>query len=153
MLLSTTFSAPEIDMTDYGFPGMPKVVVLGGLDHRVYYNANESQIKFNDIQTAINDALDNTTSLIYLNKELDITLFSNPVNNNLTIYYNGLLLEDAEYTVFNILGEEVLIPAYHSTQDLNGSGMVFKVGALRPGIYFLNISSSLYIKSFQFIIN
>jgi hypothetical protein len=45
----TTFSDAAIKMSDYGLPGMPKVVVVAGKDHRVYYNVssgvNETVLK------------------------------------------------------------------------------------------------------------
>ena len=54
---STFFSSADISMSDYGTNGMPKVVVLGGDSHTVYYNQNDNQINFNDVQTAIANAL------------------------------------------------------------------------------------------------
>ena len=44
-------------MSNYGSAGMPKVVVLGGSSHSVYYNVNNNQINLNGVQTAINNAL------------------------------------------------------------------------------------------------
>ncbi len=43
----TTFSHSDISMSGYGVDGMPKIVVLGGSNHRVYYNENESSIGVN----------------------------------------------------------------------------------------------------------
>lgn len=38
----TVFSNTAIDMMDYGSYGMPKVVVIGGSQHQVFYDANNS---------------------------------------------------------------------------------------------------------------
>ena len=57
MPLNTTFSSADINMLDYGTTGMPKVVVLGGDSHLIYYNENNSQPTFNGVQTAITNAL------------------------------------------------------------------------------------------------
>jgi Leucine-rich repeat (LRR) protein len=57
MPLNTAFSSSAISMSDYGSAGMPKVVVLGGSSHSVYYNVNNNQINLNGVQTAINNAL------------------------------------------------------------------------------------------------
>jgi len=51
---ATKFSDPAISMSDYGVDGMPKIVVLGGEDHRVYFNKNSS---IDGVQDAINQAL------------------------------------------------------------------------------------------------
>jgi hypothetical protein len=67
---TATFSNASIDMLDYGSTGMPKAVVIGGPNHTVFYNANNS---FNGtaIQTAINQAMTATTI-----KEEDMTVSS-----------------------------------------------------------------------------
>jgi hypothetical protein len=46
------FSDAKINMLDYGSTGMPKVVVLGNPEHKVYFNANNS-VNPTDLQTAI----------------------------------------------------------------------------------------------------
>ena len=57
MPVSTIFSSSDVNMSDYGAYGMPKVVVLGGTDHTIYYNQNDSHITFSGAQSAISDAL------------------------------------------------------------------------------------------------
>jgi hypothetical protein len=59
MPLNTTFNSVDTipNMYDYGAPGMPKVVVLGGASHLIYYNENNAQPTFNGVQTAITNAL------------------------------------------------------------------------------------------------
>jgi len=54
MTNSTKFSDPAITMSDYGVDGMPKIVVLGGSNHKVYYNENSSSA---GIGAAIDQAL------------------------------------------------------------------------------------------------
>lgn len=48
------FSDPSIKMSDYGVDGMPKIVVLGGSNHEVYYNENRSS---EGVREAIDKAL------------------------------------------------------------------------------------------------
>lgn len=50
------FSNAAIKMTDYGSPGMPKVVVLGGSGHQVFYNAIDA-VDHIALQQAINAAI------------------------------------------------------------------------------------------------
>ncbi len=51
-----SFSNAAIDMNDYGGPGMPKITVLGGAGHDVFYTANNS-VDATALQSAINAAL------------------------------------------------------------------------------------------------
>jgi hypothetical protein len=51
---TTKFSDPAIKMSDYGTAGMPKMVVMGGPNHYIYYNENETTV---GLQAAINQAL------------------------------------------------------------------------------------------------
>ena len=50
------FSNSAIDMMDYGSTGMPKIVVVGGSNHTVYYNSNNT-VDATNLQNAINSAL------------------------------------------------------------------------------------------------
>ncbi len=56
---STFFSTPHVNMNGYGVAGMPKVVVLGGTNHTIYFNQNDSHINFQGVKTAIDSALAN----------------------------------------------------------------------------------------------
>lgn len=51
-----SFSNAAISMNDYGGPGMPKIVVLGGSGHTVFYTANNT-VDATALQNAINAAL------------------------------------------------------------------------------------------------
>ena len=51
---TTKFSDASISMSDYGTDGMPKIVVLGGSNHQVYFNKNSSS---EGVKEAIDQAL------------------------------------------------------------------------------------------------
>ena len=53
---TVSFSNAIIDMDDYGGPGMPKIVVLGGSAHTVFYNTDNT-VDATALQNAINAAL------------------------------------------------------------------------------------------------
>ena len=42
MTNATIFSNPSLSMTNYGFPGMPKIVVMAGPKHEIYYDEDGS---------------------------------------------------------------------------------------------------------------
>ena len=52
---ATKFSDAAISMNDYGVDGMPKIVVLGGSEHRIFFNKNSSS---EGVKEAINLALE-----------------------------------------------------------------------------------------------
>lgn len=54
---ATSFSDASISMADYNGTGMPKIVVIGGGTHTVFYNANDV-VDATALQNAIDDALD-----------------------------------------------------------------------------------------------
>ena len=53
---AVTFSDAAINMGDYGSAGMPKIVVLGGGGHTVFYNVNNT-VNITDLQDGIDAAL------------------------------------------------------------------------------------------------
>lgn len=53
----TSFSDASISMANYGGNGMPKIVVIGGGTHTVFYTANDA-VDATALQNAIDDALD-----------------------------------------------------------------------------------------------
>lgn len=102
---SLRFSNAAINMLDYGSTGMPKVVVLGGPNHTVFYNANNS---FNQtsMQNAISSALLATT--IEENEmELELTLYPNPTSNSAIANINLKKQSDISITLFDLQGQMV----------------------------------------------
>jgi len=81
------FSNTAVSMTPYGTAGMPKVVVLGGSNHTVYYNQNDASITQSGIQNAISAAV--SANGIKENSEFfsGLKVYPNPTNHssNLTL--------------------------------------------------------------------
>lgn len=114
----TKFSNPTIDMGDYGQIGMPKIVVVGGPGHYVYFNENGST---QDINSAIDLALNGTPITTNITEKFpNFNCYPNPANNEIKISY--VLSNDSklEIEVYNLLGERVLGQKIVS-QNLNGS--------------------------------
>ena len=114
----TKFSNPTIDMGDYGQIGMPKIVVVGGSGHYIYFNKNGST---QDINSAIDLALNGTPITTSITEKFSsFNCYPNPANNEIKISY--ILSKDSklEFEVYNLLGERVLGQKIVS-QNLNGS--------------------------------
>jgi len=134
MTNSTKFSNSVISMSDYGVDGMPKVVVLGGADHAVFYNENNNNISQSEITTAISNALaSNATGVEEMKKEMYVQ--KNPVSNVLTIHFATINSDKVKLKIINAAGQEVLLietDIYESKVDIDVSG-------LQNGIYFVNL--------------
>ena len=141
----TMFSDAAVNMGDYGQPGMPKVVVLGGTDHKVYFNQNSSS---QGINTAIDLALSESTNSIQSTINFDINTYPNPVRSTLNINYNLDQKSNLKFEVFNLLGAKVS----SETKKLNQlSGIhTLNLNDLNNGSYLLKISTKEMQKVIKF---
>mgnify|MGYP000931837143 CR=1 FL=1 len=151
---STFFSSSDINMSDYGTAGMPKVVVLGGSDHTIFYNQNESHITFNGTQTAISEALAAPLAINeQQNNKLSLISFPNPVQNDLlNISYKIDRIENITFNIVNILGETVLTFNDHTVKTIGQNKTEFDVSKLTHGIYFLKLSTRSYTETLRFVV-
>ena len=86
---STFFSSTDVNMNDYGVAGMPKVVVLGGLDHHVYFNENDNKIKnINDKLRSIIEKMDTNSSKIQISVKKIIDKLQEKLNADLKTDFN-----------------------------------------------------------------
>jgi hypothetical protein len=154
MPLNTTFSSADIDMYDYGTAGMPKVAVLGGIDHTVYYNTNNSQINFNGVQTAITNALSAPLAVEQsVNNEFEILSYPNPVNNVLNVSYTNIKSAIINFTIVDVLGKVVLSIEEDASYLKGEATKSINISALNNGNYFLKISSAGIVESIPFIVS
>jgi len=152
MPISTIFSSTSVIMSDYGFPGMPKVVVLGGSDHHIYFNKNDDKINFSGVQTAIDSALN---SFVASNSELvsafQLNTFPNPIQDKLTVNYHLNKNEEVTLEIIDLLGKKVRTmvvfntPGAHTT-DLN-------VNELPSANYILKMHTAERTENLKFTIS
>ena len=154
---ATFFSTSEIPMSHYGTDGMPKVVVLGCTDHKVYYNVNNSPTGMG-VTAAINTALaDIAASCVTGNEELeastfDLACYPNPANTELTVSFNSKAGEQASLEVLDVNGASLKQFALENSNKVTTSVHV-DVNELVNGFYFLKMTSreSTEIIKFQII--
>ena len=86
---ASVFSNAAIKMSDYGSPGMPKVVVVGDVNHAVFYNANNS-VNATALQEAINTAITSTTTGVAEDKAAfsSVEFFPNPSSTSSSIVFS-----------------------------------------------------------------
>jgi len=148
MPISTIFSSTDVIMTDYSDlgTGMPKVVVLAGSDHHIYYNKNDAAIKFTGVQGAINDALNAPLAIEQAEENhFKLLTFPNPVNNILNVSYDKGKSETITFSVIDVLGK-IVIQGNKLTTSID-------VSSLNNGNYFLKVSSETSSESIPFLVN
>ena len=141
---TTMFSDAAISMTDYGQIGMPKVVVAGGANHKIYFNKNSST---QGIDAAIIQALQATNINDDLS-EIDIELFPNPSSYFLNISYNLTSYSELTLEIFNMIGQNSMeiINIYNA----NKGTYELDVSNLPIGTYFLKCNSNNISKVIKF---
>jgi hypothetical protein len=136
---ATTFSNAAVNMMHYGSTGMPKVVVVGGANHAVFYNANNS-ISQSGIQSAITAALAAPTGTKEdLSPLSEFNIFPNPTATKSTISF--VLKQPAEVIaeIYNPVGQKV-------SAAISGS---FSSGENQLEINTTNLSNGLYFVSIK----
>lgn len=143
------FSSTSVNMTGYGTAGMPKVVVLGGTSHTIYYNVNNASITQAGITTAINNALAaNATGINQISADAVATKISpNPVSSELTLTINSKENGNILLEIYNVTGQKI---KSLEKPVINGNNEIkLDVVDLSNGNYFLKVNN----ESVKFIIN
>jgi hypothetical protein len=141
-ITATTFSNAAIDMLDYNStPGMPKIVVLGGTSHSVYFNAvNAAAGDPVAIQSAIDSAL--VTGVNETQQAFEqVNLFPNPAGDLSLLSFTVSKPAESTIDIYDQLGQRVsnvysgtLLPGEHS--------IPLNIGDLAAGIYFVQINDA-----------
>ncbi len=135
------FSDSHVSMSDYGTPGMPKVIVVGCSDHNVYYNENYTAAGIGD---AINEALEDCSNLSVIeasNKNnFKLELFPNPTQTITNISYKITKSSVVTIDVVDMVGKTVLTIT-NSFQNSGSHNLQFNSELLKNGLYFLRIQS------------
>jgi hypothetical protein len=140
ILPSAMFSNSAIKMEDYGSTGMPKVVVVGDVNHAVFYNANNS-VNASALQTAINSALDATITGIPEDSGTfsNVGFFPNPSNTSSTIVFSLEKPSEVKVEIHDQLGREVSEMSFTSLPQ--GENKIdINTADLSNGVYFIKLT-------------
>lgn len=147
---SLRFSDASIKMSDYGTSGMPKVVVLGGSDHKVYLNVNGS-VSAIAVENAISNALSSISGIETVEGAFsDYLLFPNPVKDKINLSVNSNPALDVQVEVFNHLGQ-LLVERFNGFDSGNGLVQI-AVDGFENGVYFVKVTDSKGSKSLKFVV-
>jgi len=147
---AAVFSDPSINMLDYGTPGMPKVVVIGGASHHVFMVAN-GVVDPVEIQNAINAAVITSSIVEKTNNESWVKISPNPAGNKfiLTIITEKELPVKAEL----LNSDGLQIETVYKGSPTRGENQInINISKYPSGVYFIRASDADRSKTIKLII-
>lgn len=142
---SKRFSNSAINMNDYNGEGMPKVVVLGGYNHTVFYDANNTVNS-----TLLQEAVANAIEVIDINEvnanSSEISIFPNPAKDNTILKFELSKVSEIKIELFNLQGQK--LNTVFSGQLLSGENQIkMDIKSYKSGMYMIKLTEGL---NFQF---
>jgi hypothetical protein len=135
------FSDAVIKMADYGASGMPKTIVIGGINHTVFYNQSGTPVS-SALKAAIDNALSTNTAGIIENNnvKMGLTIFPNPALNNAKIKYTLTKPSEVSLEVMDLLGKKIKTVSL-GTQPAGNQEYLIDLESLNNGIYFTRLNA------------
>jgi hypothetical protein len=146
----TTFCNTGVKQADYGSGGMPKIVVLGGNGHTVFYNENGGANP-SGLTPAINAAL--VAAGISENNSVDLklNLFPNPATDKMSVKYTLTSESTVSISICNVLGAKVK-DISSEKQDAGKHEAQIDFESLSNGVYFLKLKVGDAIETKKFTV-
>jgi len=135
---STTFSNASISMMDYGSNGMPKIVVIGGSSHTVFYNVNNT-VNSTNLQNAINAALLATGVNEPNSTVTSLNVFPNPSASAAEIQFNLVKSSDVAIELFNLEGQ-MLQNVFSGKLSAGENKVKLNLSTYPAGMYLIKFS-------------
>jgi len=151
MSSATKFSNAAVNMTSYGAAGMPKVVVLGGTSHTLYYNQNDAGISQPGIQAAISAALAANANGIKENNglALSVNIYPNPSQASSTLSVTLENDKKLNIEVQDLLGHRIL-EVFKGDLSKGTHNLVLTTSELPNGSYLLTCTDGANTKKIKF---
>ncbi len=149
----TAFSNTNYDETDFGATGMPKVVVIGGSNHTIYFNQNNSAAGNSiAIQAAIDLALSEIAGVNEAaSNTLSLELVPNPADGKINLSYVVTEHQVVTIQLLNSVGQ--MMNEMSNKNVLSGlNHWSFETNQLATGIYFVRVSSASGYSLKKFIV-
>lgn len=138
---TTRFSNNAINMLDYESIGMPKIVVIGGSDHTVFYNTNNT-VDANDLQAAINKALALSSTIEIKPNATALKVSPNPTNNGTTLSFTLTSPSQVVIDLYNVEGRKVG-NIHQGLLQAGKNEIRMQLDNYSPGMYLVSISDGI----------
>lgn len=148
------FSNAAVNMSPYGAAGMPKLIVVGGPNHAVYYNMNGSgSINSSGVQNAINTALSDVAAGVKENAGFisEAHVYPNPSNTSVNISLNIIELSKVKIQIQNQFGQKV-VEVFNGDFLQGENNLDVNTTTLSNGTYFIHCSVGASTKVLKLII-
>jgi len=148
----TKFSDVSIKMSDYATVGMPKIVVLGSPEHKVYYNSDNS-VNSDDLQVAIEAAISELNVNKIENPSIDFvpSIYPNPSKSISYLNIYSFQNQYIDISIYNQLGQKV--SDIYSGNFQGESQFPINTLSLKSGFYYVRVNYSEYTEIFKLIVN
>ena len=145
------FSNNTISMTDYGANGMPKIVVLAGTSHSVFYNENNT-FDYHELQGSVDNALAVTGITDHNTTLSSFSLFPNPAQQGATVLSYSLN-ENAAVTIdiYNTFGAKVKSVVV-GNESTGKHEIALDLSAFSNGVYFISLVAGESSQAIKYIV-
>lgn len=129
-----------VTQANYGGSGMPKIVVIAGANHKIYFNQNNG-LNTANFTAAVNNAIATSGVNETTQTDFKMSIYPNPANNLLTVNYHLNNASEISFDIYNLLGTKV--KSFASFKQNSGFHLEsqFDTESLNNGIYFLKINA------------
>lgn len=152
---TTRFSNSIIKESDYGSSGMPKIVIMGGINHKIFFNEiNTAAGDVAKLQAAINSALTaaDINEKPFLNFST-VNINPNPAIHNSSVSLTLINSVDVTIELFNSLGQKIMTILDNEKLSQGENIIDFSTQNIANGIYFVKVSDDSGSKAIRLAVS
>lgn len=132
-----TFSDPAFVMSQYGGPAMPKIVVLGGTDHHIYY-IEDNNVNTDSLKNAIDRALGLPVGLKPVENKARFDVFPNPASAHTTVSYSCAEAGTIDVQLIDAKGR--IVKDTHPKMHRGDNSISIDLSDVAHGAYFIRVT-------------
>jgi hypothetical protein len=150
---ATVFSDVTFKESDYGAIAMPKIAVIGGTDHHIYFTQDGGPLNTTNLQNAINSAMAKLSVQKNDNSGFNLSVFPNPSKDRISLGYTLNEASAVSVDIYNVIGSKVL-SVYKEKQPAGKNDLLINFNSrVCSGVYFLKLNAGELSESFKFIVD
>lgn len=135
---AVVFSNTIVDPSDYGAVGMPKIVVLGGSGHTVYYNEDNGN-NLSGVKPAIDSALAATGISEISTDAANLSAYFNSGSNQISVSFMRNEMAQVSIRISDMAGKIIIDGNYDNTMQGENTVQIC-AGEMENGIYLLTLT-------------